>query len=78
VLGVAIDITEQKHAKEEVARMRLYLKNIIDSMPSVLIGVDPWGYITVLNQPAEQPAAHPGKRAGPVLSANVSTTGKSV
>jgi PAS domain S-box-containing protein len=53
VLGVSIDITEQKQAKEEVARMRLYLKNIIDSMPSVLIGVDPWGYITVLNQPAE-------------------------
>ena len=54
VLGVAIDITEQKRAKEEVARMRLYLRNIIDSMPSVLIGVDPWGYITVLNQAAEQ------------------------
>ncbi|MBK8897303.1 MAG: PAS domain S-box protein [Candidatus Competibacteraceae bacterium] len=54
VLSVAIDITEQKRAKEEVARMRLYLKNIIDSMPSVLVGVDPWGYITVLNQPAEQ------------------------
>jgi PAS domain S-box-containing protein len=54
VLGVAIDITEQKRAKEEVARMRLYLKNIIDSMPSVLIGVDPWGYVMVLNQPAEQ------------------------
>ncbi len=54
VLGVAIDITEQKNAKEEVARMRHYLKNIIDSMPSMLIGVDPWGYITVLNQPAEQ------------------------
>jgi PAS domain S-box-containing protein len=54
VLSVAIDITEQKQAKEEVARMRLYLKNIIDSMPSMLIGVDPWGYITVLNQPAEQ------------------------
>jgi PAS domain S-box-containing protein len=54
VLSVAMDITEQKHAKEEVARMRLYLKNIIDSMPSMLIGVDPWGYITVLNQPAEQ------------------------
>ena len=54
VLGVSIDITEQKQAKEEVARMRLYLKNIIDSMPSVLIGVDPWGYVTVLNQPAEQ------------------------
>ncbi|MFO1371316.1 MAG: transporter substrate-binding domain-containing protein [Candidatus Competibacteraceae bacterium] len=53
-LGVSFDITEQKHAKEEVARMRLYLKNIIDSMPSILIGVDPWGYITVLNQPAEQ------------------------
>jgi PAS domain S-box-containing protein len=54
VLGVSINITAEKRAKEEVARMRLYLKNIIDSMPSVLIGVDPWGYITVLNQPAEQ------------------------
>jgi PAS domain S-box-containing protein len=54
VLSVAIDMTEQKRAKEEVARMRLYLKNMIDSMPSVLIGVDPWGYITVLNQTAEQ------------------------
>lgn len=53
VLSVGIDITEQKQAKEELARMRLYLKNIIDSMPSVLIGVDPWGYITVLNQTAE-------------------------
>jgi PAS domain-containing protein len=72
VLGVAIDITEQKHAKEEVARMRLYLKNIIDSMPSILIGVDPWGYITVLNQPAEQVVAYRGKRRRAGFSARCS------
>ena len=63
VLSVAIDVTEQKEAKEEVARMRLYLKNIIDSMPSVLIGVDTWGYITVLNQPAEQAGGLSWERA---------------
>ncbi len=54
VLGVAIDITEQKHAQEERMRMRLYLKNIIDSMPSVLIGVDTRGHLTEWNQAAEK------------------------
>lgn len=54
VLSVAIDITAEKRAKQEAAQMRLYLRNIIDSMPSVLIGVDPDGGVTVLNQAAEQ------------------------
>lgn len=54
VLSVAIDITDQQSAKKAIARMRVYLKSMIDSMPSVLIGVNPWGYITVLNQLAEQ------------------------
>lgn len=52
--GLIIDITERKRAEEERARMRLYLKNIIDSMPSILLGVDPEGRITEWNKSAEQ------------------------
>ncbi len=37
------DITALKLADEEMMRMRSYLKNIIDSMPSILLGVDPGG-----------------------------------
>lgn len=52
--GTGTDITEQRRAEEERARMQLYLKNIIDSMPSILIGVDPQGRITEWNQSAEK------------------------
>ena len=52
--GMGTDITEQKRAEEEAARMRLYLKNIIDAMPSVLLGVDVSGQITEWNQQAEK------------------------
>jgi PAS domain S-box-containing protein len=63
LLGVAIDITEQKRAQEERTRMRLYLKNIIDSMPSVLIGVDNEGRITEWNQAAEKLSGTSWERA---------------
>lgn len=48
------DITERKRSAREVQRMRYYLKNILDSMPSILIGVDTEGRITELNQGAER------------------------
>jgi PAS domain S-box-containing protein len=48
------DVTELKRAMGEVQRMRLYLKNIIDSMPSVLVGVDAQGLVTEWNQGAQQ------------------------
>jgi PAS domain S-box-containing protein len=48
------DITEIRGAAAEVQRMRSYLKNIIDSMPSILVGVDLDGRITEWNQGAEQ------------------------
>jgi len=48
------DITERWQATQEVQRMRTYLKNIIDSMPSVLIGVDTEGRVTEWNHGAEQ------------------------
>ncbi len=52
--GLIMDITERKRAEEERSRMRLYLKNIIDSMPSVLLGVDSEGRIIEWNQHAEK------------------------
>lgn len=54
LLGIAVDITDRIRAENELMRVRLYLKSIIDSMPSVLVGVDPKGHITEFNTPAEQ------------------------
>ncbi len=57
VVGAVIsfrDITERKRTAREMQRMRSYLKNIIDSMPSVLMGVDTDGRITEWNQGAER------------------------
>lgn len=44
--NVSIDITERKQAEEELRQLRNYLTNIIDSMPSVLVGVDADGNVT--------------------------------
>ena len=43
-----------KKSRDELNETRLYLKNIIDSMPSVLIGVDPDGRVTHWNLEAEK------------------------
>lgn len=43
-----------KSQRENLEHMRLYLKNIIDSMPSVLIGIDTEGKVTQWNIEAER------------------------
>jgi PAS domain S-box-containing protein len=48
------DITDLKLAEEAMMRMRTYLKNIIDSMPSIIVGVDRDGKITHFNFAAEK------------------------
>jgi PAS domain S-box-containing protein len=48
------DLTEQKRAEEELKHLRNYLKNIVDSMPSILVGVDQQGQITQWNLEAER------------------------
>ena len=53
VLGTYEDITQRKEAEKELQRLRNYLINIIDSMPSVLIGVDKSGRVTQWNRQAE-------------------------
>lgn len=50
--GMLRDITKQKNAAEEIARMRNYLNNIIESMPSMLIAVDENSQVTQWNSAA--------------------------
>jgi PAS domain S-box-containing protein len=52
--GTVLDISERRHAEEKLRQLRNYLSNIIDSMPSMLIGVDPDGTITQWNSEAER------------------------
>lgn len=52
--GIAHDITERKHAEEELRLLRNYLSNIIDSMPSVLVGVNIDGKVNLWNKTAIQ------------------------
>ncbi len=48
------DVTEEYHQKEELRSLRNYLSNIVDSMPSVLVGVDADGQVTQWNMTAEK------------------------
>lgn len=54
ILGIARDITELKQAEMQVGQLRSYLSNIIDSMPSIIIGVDIAGFVTQWNSGAEK------------------------
>jgi PAS domain S-box-containing protein len=51
--GLLLDITERKQAENELRKLRNYLANIIDSMPSVLVGVDGEGLVTQWNRHAQ-------------------------
>ncbi len=50
LLGICIDITEQNKSEEELLHLRNYLYSIIDSMPSILIGVDAEFQVTLWNK----------------------------
>lgn len=52
--GLAINVTEAKKTEEEIRRLRNYLSNIINSMPSVLIGVDDKINVTQWNREAQR------------------------
>ena len=63
ILSAIVDISERVQVDHELQRMRTYLKNIIDSMPSVLVGVDSQGRVTEWNQSAVQSTGVPTERA---------------
>ena len=53
LMGTAIDITERKRAEAEINSLKNYLSNIIDSMPSMLVGMDNTRTVTLWNHQAE-------------------------
>ena len=53
-IGTHSDISERIRAQEELYSLRNYLSNIIDSMPSTLVGVDSDGRVTQWNKTVEQ------------------------
>ena len=53
VIAAVRDISERKESEAEMERMRSLMKNIIDSMPSALVGLDPEGTVTQWNAQAE-------------------------
>ncbi len=46
------DVSKRKKAEEDKAKAQLYLQNIINAMPSTLIGVDMQGRVTLWNNEA--------------------------
>jgi PAS domain S-box-containing protein len=57
------DITAPKRAEEELRYLRNYLGNIINSMPSVLIGVDRESRVTQWNAEAQRTTGIPPEKA---------------
>lgn len=51
--GLRAEIAERERIEAEMDRLRNLLKNIVDSMPSVLIGVDAEGRVTNWNREAQ-------------------------
>jgi PAS domain S-box-containing protein len=54
VLGIVEDYTERKRSQAELSRLQHLLQNITDSMPSILIALDPGGRILTWNPAAEE------------------------
>ena len=63
IIGSFLDITERTRSEKESQRLRALLTNIIDSMPSMLIGVDAEGCIAQWNQRAALATGLPEDRA---------------
>jgi len=71
VLGAVItfeDISTRRKAEEDIAKAQLYLQNIINAMPSVLIGLDFEGRVTQWNNEATKVTGfEPGEAYGKQL-----------
>ena len=54
LVAAFLEITEQKRVEDQLKKARNYISNIIDSMPSTLIGVDADGKVTQWNNEAQR------------------------
>lgn len=61
--GIAHDVTEKHRTAKELDNMKDYLSNIIDSMPSVIVGIDSFGIVTQWNKKAEEMTRIPFEEA---------------
>jgi PAS domain S-box-containing protein len=67
LLGVVLifrDVTDKRASEREMERLRRYLQNVVDSMPSMLVGVDPEGRVNQWNLAAEKATGVPREEAG--------------
>lgn len=63
ICGISTDISRRKRAETELRELQSYLDNVIDSMPSALIGIDAKGRITRWNHEAELLSGLPQQEA---------------
>jgi len=61
--GTFRNISEQRAARESLQQLKAYLQNIIDSMPSILIGVDINMVVTLWNRRAMEESNTPSENA---------------
>ena len=61
--GIVYDVSDRVRTEKELDDLRNYLANIIDSMPSVLIGVDREGSVTQWNSQAQRVTGLPPQEA---------------
>jgi len=52
--ALAGESAERRQAEQELTKAKSYIANILDSMPSVLVGVNPDGVVTHWNKAAEE------------------------
>lgn len=65
------ELTEQKRQEQEILKLRNKLENVVDSMPSALIGIDPSLSITQWNRAAEIRCGVPQEKAKGQLLINL-------
>ena len=57
------ELTERKHAEDEIQHLKNYLANIIDSMPSLLVGIDRGEQVVLWNRQSESMTGIPATDA---------------
>ncbi len=83
---VVQDIGERKRVEDELDKARGYIRNILNSMPSVVIGVDAHGRIThfnqaaarLLNRPRHGVTGLPLEKAFPAYASQLETIRKAI
>ncbi len=63
LLAVITDVSESRRAELEAERLRLLLRETVDAMPSMLIGIDAGGRVVLWNRSAEERSSVPTDKA---------------